>query len=318
MERSFCRYMLMRKLILFVSCSLLLMGQEKVAPATEQDWRFAHPEATLVGGIRPQALLQSPLLEEALKQNGQNPQNQAMFAMARSILSGITEVRFSIIDTGNQNMEAIALVQGHLDDAVVGMMAQGKASLRRLDANTLLMGDAAALDLAEKRMHQTEPMLRSRVLEGTDSLASHDFWLAGQIPAGQVPAGLNLNLRSIAVGLSIREGIQGELAMQTATAAMAEALIKEALKAESQQPTKFKGMFRTFVDGTTAHFTIDVPRDLALDVMRTGVTTQRSVAQSNAPQPLPPAAPAPPQRHTILIQGLDEGTREIPLQSQAR
>ena len=288
----------------------LLAAQQPAQP----DWRFAHPDATLVGGIRPGAVLGSPLFNAALADaTKKDPSMGAMVGMASGFLSGVSEIRFSVFDNGTPQPDMIALVSGHLDDALVSMLAQDKAKTRRIDANTLLLGNGDSLDQAAQRMQETAPMLQSRAVEGTAALAAYDFWLAGKLPNLPVTSGLTANLRSLAIGLSMHDNMEMELTMNAATPAMAESLVLSAHEAEATQPAQFKGKLLSFVDGTTAHFRLNIPRELAIEAMRSNAAASLpGLSASAAPTPLP--VQPKPRRKTIVIQGLDDGPHEIPLQ----
>jgi hypothetical protein len=343
----------MRLLAVFVSCSLIVVGQsgaQNTRPQDQQqkDWRFAHPDALLVGAIHPKALVESPVMEELLKQWGPKDasaaQTAAMLGMAKGLLSGINEIRFSLTQTatnepGKPKTDVVALVDGHFDESVLALIMANQASnpdkpgFRRVDPNTLLIGKSAALDQAAQRMMQSEPKLRSRAFEGTETLASNDIWISGQVPENPfalltdgmpLPGGLkpptipelSKSLRRIAFGLSLREGIDGELVLQTATAEMAQALVKEALKSIEEKPNAMSRLIGARAEGTTAHFTLNVPRSIALESIRAAMAQSKSLAANTAaPQPLDAPTPV---RHTVVIEGLDEGTREVPLTQQTR
>lgn len=327
----------MRILALFVSCSLILAAQEPAQP----DWRFAHPDAILVGAIRPKALIDSPILEEALKQGtskeASSTQTMAMVNLVKGLLSEIKEVRFSVVQTGEhgkQKLDVVALIDGKFEEGILGLMMANTKSpngtgTRRIDATTLLIGEGASLEQAAMRMTQSAPKLRSRAFEGAETLATNDLWISGRIPEDpfglpgllgaalpEMPlppaADFTKNLRRIAFGLSLRDGVDGELVLQTAAPELAESLVKEALKTITQQPgAAMSRLIGARVEGATAHFTLNVPRTLALEEIRNAAQQRtRVVANANAPQPLEPPKPV---RRTIVIQGLEEGTREVPL-----
>ncbi len=287
-----------------------LLAAQQPAP----DWRFAHPDATMVGGIRPRTVLDSPLLAAALADaTKKDPSTAAMIGMASGFLSGVTEIRFSLVDNGTPQPDVIALVSGHLDDALVAMLAQDKAKSRRIDANTLLLGNGDSLDKAAQRMSESAPLLQSRVLDGIQPLGGYDFWISGKLPALPITDSLKLNLRGLALGLSVHDNLELELAMDAATPAMAASLIRSAHEAEATQPAQFKGKLLSSVEGTTARFRLNIPRDLAIEGMRLNTgTAPPALSASTALTPLP--APPKPRRQTIVIQGLDSGPREIPLQ----
>jgi hypothetical protein len=294
---------------------LVLIGALASSLFAQTDWRFAHPDATLVGGLRPQAVLDSPFLASALAEATKKEPSAAMaLGMAKGLLGGVTEVRFSVQDNGGKEPDVLALVSGRLDDAFMRSMAQDKAKWQRIDANTVLMGNGASLEKAAARMRSAGTALQSRVLDGVDTLAGYDFWLAGNIPESPMTAGLKMNLKGIAFGINVHDALQLELAARTATAAQAEALLKSAHEAETSQAPQFRGMLQSFVEGTTARFRVNVPKEIVLQAMeQRQASAVASASASPRPTPIAPASAAP-TRKTIIIDGLDNGPKEIPLQ----
>lgn len=277
----------------------------------QAEWRFAHPDATLVGTIHPSALLSSPLLASAMT-SANAPSAAAMVAMAKGMLGGIKEIRFSVMDNGTPEPDVVAVIDGQFDEAMLAALGQASAKYRRLDAHTILFGNGPSLEKAAARVAQSTPLLQPRALAGTSTLAAYDMWISGRIPnlpAGipGLPGGLKLDVRGVALGLSLRDNIEMELALETPSPAAAEALLKTAHEAELAQPQQLRGVLRSLVDGNTARFRMNVPQAVAMEALR----ARSAPVTANVPQPLPP--PAKPHRATILIQGLEDGPREIPL-----
>ncbi|MEO5924409.1 MAG: hypothetical protein ABIR70_11335 [Bryobacteraceae bacterium] len=285
--------------------------------SAQADWRFAHPDATLVGTLRPAAVLNSPLFAAALTgTKGTDPSTAMMASMATSVLSGITGIQFSMLDNGTPEPDMIAMISGRFDDSMLAMLPASETKFRRMDENTMLIGKGAALEKAAARMLQATPVLRPGVLAGTESLAVYDLWISGKVPdlAKTLPAsaivaagGLSLDFRSVALGLSMHDNVEMELAMEGATPAAAQSLLKSAHEAEAMQPAQFKGMLQSFVDGNTAHFRLNIPREVVLEAMRTPPALSAA-----APKPMP----APQSRGTIRIEGLEGGTVTIPIPAQ--
>jgi hypothetical protein len=279
----------------------------------QDEWRFAHPDATLVGTIHPAALLNSPLLASAWTSAGPNdPSAAAMVAMAKGMLGGIKEIRFSLMDNGSPEPDVVAVIDGQFDEAMLAALGQASAKYRRLDAHTILFGNGPSLEKAAARVTQSTPVLQPRVLAGTDLLAAYDMWVSGRIPnlpAGglNLPDGLKLDVRGVALGLSVHENVEMELALETTSPVAAEALLRTAHEAELSQPQQLRGVLRSFADGNTARFRMNLPQAMAMEALQ----ARSAPLTASAPQPLPP--PAKPRRTTVLIQGLDDGPREIPL-----
>ena len=83
-----------------------------------QDWRFAHPGATLVGGFRVKAVLDSPLVNQLIAEaTAKDPSTGMMVGLIRSAVGGVSEVRFSVRDMGKgKDPDVLALVTGQLDE----------------------------------------------------------------------------------------------------------------------------------------------------------------------------------------------------------
>ena len=317
----------MRSLALFSS---LLIGytafaQAPAAPA--QDWRFAHPGATLVGSFRLKAVLDSPLVSTLISQaTAKDPSTGMMVGMIRSAVGGVTEVRFSVRDMGKgKEPDVLALVTGTLDDAMAGAMAQGKTKnkteIRRIDANTLLIGEGPSLDDAVARMHKPATGLQDRALDRSKTLAGHDLWIAGAIP--EIP---NMSipmidsLRGLALGISLQNDLRMELALDMDSAKTAEDLVSTARRSQVKQPG-LGAALQSDVDGSTARFRIMLPAEQVIQAVKQGME-QGAGAQSplaglfgesvpafKSSSPAPAASSNP--KGTIKIYGLDEGTREI-------
>ena len=317
----------MRSLAL-VSCLLIGSAAFAQVPAQpSQDWRFAHPGATLVGGFRVKAVLDSPLVNTLIAQaTAKDPSAGAMVGMMRSAIGGVTEIRFSVRDMGKgQNPDVLALVTGVVDDAMAGAMTQGKTTVHRIDANTLLLGEGQSLEEAVARLSKPATGLQARALDRSKALANHDFWLAGtlpEVPSMTIP--MLDSLRGLALGISLQNDLRVEVALDMNSAKMAEDLVSSARRSQAQQPG-LGAALQSEVDGSTARFRFAMPGDQVIQAV------QQGMANGGAPSPLAgilgsslgsgalptfkssaprPDAPADP-KGTIKIYGLDEGTREI-------
>ena len=312
----------MRSLAL-VSCLLIGSATFAQVPAQpNQDWRFAHPGATLVGGFRVKAVLDSPLVSTLITQaTAKDPSAGAMVGMMRSAIGGVTEVRFSVLDMGKgKDPDVLALVTGVVDDAMAGAMTQGKTTVRRVNANTLLMGEGPSLEEAVARLNKPATGLQARALDRSKALANHDFWLAGtlpELPAMSIPM-LN-SLRGLALGVSLQNDLSIEVALDMDSAKMAEDLVSSARRSQAQQPG-LGAALQSEVEGSTARFRFAMPGDQLIQAVQQGMANggAQSPLSSLLGQSLPTfksSAPKPDasgdSKGTIKIYGLDEGTREI-------
>jgi hypothetical protein len=298
-----------------------VFAQVAVSPAPAQDWRFAHPGATLVGSIHVKAVLDSPLVNTLITQaTAKNPSAEPTVRMVRQVLGGVSEVRFSVLDMGKgKNPDVLALVTGVLDDATVGALmqgkAQGKAGVRRIDANTILVGEGQSLEDAVARMSKPAVGLQARALDRSKALANNDLWISGTLPDLPMTVPLLESLRSVALGISAQSDLRIELALETASPKTAEDLVSSARKSQVQQPG-LGAALQSEVDGSTARFRFAMPADQVIQAV------QQAIANSGGQPSLPaflgqsqaapePAAPPKPKRDSIIIYGLDGGPREI-------
>ncbi len=288
-----------------------------VSQAPAQDWRFAHPGATLVGSIHVKAVLDSPLVNTLITQAAaKDPSSGAMVGMIRGALAGVSEVRFSVLDMGKgKNPDVLALVTSGLDDAAAGALTQGKAGIRRIDANTILVGEGQSLDEAVARMSKPAVGLQARALDRSKALAGNDLWLAGTLPDLPMTIPVLDSLRSVALGITAQSDLRVELALETASPKMAEDLVSSARKSQQQQPA-LGAALQSEVDGSTARFRFAMEGDQLIQAV------QQAIANSGGQPSLPaflgqsqaapePAAPPKPKRDSIMIYGLDGGPREI-------
>ena len=319
----------MRSLALISS---VLIGSAAFAQVPAQDWRFAHPGATLVGGFRIKAVLDSPLVNQLISEaTTKDPSTGMMVGLVRSAVGGVSEVRFSIRDMGKgKDPDILALVTGQLDEAMVAAMAQGKAGVHRIDANTLLLGEGQSLEDAVARMSKPATGLQARALDRSKALAEHDLWLAGTLP--EIP---NMTmpmldtLRGLALGISLQSDLRLEVAFDMDNAKTAEDLVSAARRSQTKQPG-LGAALQSEVDGSTARFRMMLPGDLVIQAVKQGME-QGAGAQSPlaglfgssaGSNSLPsfksttpePAAQSKPKQGTIKIYGLEEGTREIQTQ----
>jgi hypothetical protein len=304
-----------------------VFAQAPAMAQSNQDWRFAHPGATLIGGFRVKAVLDSPLVNDLIAQaTAKDPSSGAMVGMMRAALGGVTEVRFSLRDMGKgKDPEVLALVNGVLDDATVGMMTQGKTAVHRIDANTLLVGEGQSLADAVTRLSKPATGLQARAIDRSKALAGYDLWLAGTLPELPMTLPMLDSLRGLALGISAQNDLRIEVDLETANAKTAEDLVSSARRSQVQQPG-LGAALQSEVDGSTARFRFVMPGDQVIQAVK------QSIEQGGAKSPLAglfgtsfgsgalptftsttpaPAAPVQPKRDTIRIYGLDEGTREI-------
>jgi hypothetical protein len=297
------------------------------AQTAAQDWRFAHPGATLIGSFHIKAFFDSPLVGTLIKQAvTKDPSNALIAGMILQGVDKVSEVRFSIRDMGKgQNPDVLALVTCALDDAAARAMTQGKTSVRRIDANTILLGEGQSLEDAVVRMSKPATGLQARALDRSKALANFDLWLAGTLPEIPMTFPVLDSLRGLALGVSATDDLRMELDLETASAKVAEDLVSSARRSQATQSALGPALL-TEVDGSTARFKLVMEGNKVIQAVQEAMDKkggQSPLAAFAGLSPTPDApvtfkssAPPKPMQGTIRIFGLDEGTREIKIDPQ--
>ena len=311
--------------VVYFMAATAAFGQTAVPQG--QDWRFAHPGATLVGSFRVKAVLDSPLVNTLIAQaTAKDPSTGAIVGMMRPMLSGIEEIRFSVRDMGKgKNPDVVALISGALDENAARAMSQGKTAVRRIDANTLLVGEGPSLEEAAARMRKPATGLQARALDRAKALANYDLWIAGSLPEMPMTIPVLNSMRSIAFGLSAQSDLRMEVAIETTSPKMAEDLVSEARKSQAKQPG-LGAALQSEADGSTARFRFVMPGDQVAQAVQQAIENsgkapspfsallgQSGIRPLAAQTPIVAEPPPPPrpQRDTIVIYGLEGGPREI-------
>jgi len=307
----------MRTLRTIALISAFLAGPAAFAQSASEDWRFAHPGATLVGRVRVKAMLDSPLVSTLIAQaTAKDPSTAAIAGMARATLGNVSEMRFSILDKGKgKNPDVLALVTGVLDDAAAGAFTQGKTGVRRIDSNTLLVGEGQSLEDAVARLSKPAVALQARALDRSKALANYDIWFAGTLPEFPMTVPVLDSLRSLALGISAQSDLRLEIALEMASPKMAEDLVSSARRSQVQDPARGVAL-QAEVDGSTARFRFSMEGSQVIQAVQQAIDNkgvQSPLAGFLGPAPIfsESATPPKPKRDTILIYGLDDGTREI-------
>lgn len=294
----------------------------QVSQVPAQDWRFAHPGATLVGGFRVKATLDSPLVNALIAQaTAKNPSAGPMVQMMKAALGGVTEVRFSVRDMGKgKDPDVLALVSGVLNDAAANALMQGKSktSVHRIDANTLLVGEGESLAGAVDRMSKPAVGLQARALASSKDLSKNDLWIAGALPALPMTLPLLDSLRGIALGISAQADLRMEIVLETASPKIAEDMVSSARRSQAQQPG-LGAALQSEVDGSTARFRFVMEGNQVIQAVQQAIENQAapSALTGLLGQPTPvfqsneTAKSGKPKRDTVVIYGLEDGPREI-------
>jgi hypothetical protein len=280
-------------------------------PVALEGWRFSHSAPALLISVNIASLLKSPVW------------NPILPAAARSALSEIGQLLISVDANGAANPSVLMLAKGNIDGAL-GAWLRSSAGMdaRRLDAITLLIGDAHSLQFADLRLRGPVARQTSNLLQqtATREALKYDLWIgidprrlvsmAAAFGARPNPAMNGLaNLRGISLGIYLRDEIRVEALMDAPSPEIADRML--AAYQEQQQQGK-AGRVWTTVEGARLRyveiaqlsqltesplFDPDTARIIQPHIDRL-IQSLSSLAQPPAP------APKPASTGPIVIQGL--------------
>jgi hypothetical protein len=233
----------------------------------------------------------------------------------------VTRVLFSLRDSGTEPA-VVALITGQVDDKALVRALNGKAQVRRVDLENVLLGTGIELENAVGRM--TRPAVASAlsVLHESKTLVDgHDFWIAGRIPRMPQTAGVAEAIQGFALGFSMRRDLRLDVSLNMANAQMAEEMVAKARASMKETPEG--ASLDVAAQGKAVQLRFGMEGAKVLEAMSKampqsgfaemfsglGIGPASAPAGSSAPKP---AAPAP-VRKTAVIYGLDEGPREVPM-----
>jgi len=254
---------------------------------------------------------------------------------ARLALSDIGQVLISVTQFGNGKPSVLILVRGDIDGALGSLMRSGGGmQAKRLDAITMLVGDANSLELANLRMRSPNVRATYNSLQQTATLEAlkYDAWIgidprrlasiASAFGGASNPAlGVAANLRGISAGLYLREQIRMEAAVDAPSPDAAERMLA-AYQAKQQGAREPMGQEWVTVEGTTLRFIEIVEASRLKGIPGLDAATAQIAPQiaplikalagmSSAPRSAEVAAPQSAHGGVITIQGLAGGPKEL-------
>jgi hypothetical protein len=266
-----------------------------VLPPTAPLWRLAPLHTQMVLGIRPQAVTSSPLIEQILRSSGGLAAG-GVEAFRRE--SAGVELIVMAMRTG-----ASPLILARGPDIIHAVKSENDP-LRYLDPQTIVVGDWNETYAAVGRIMSQTPMPgEGRVAEvapWSDVWISADSSVLSKYSAGRPALPY---VTHFTMGLAMRDEITMLLWLETLSPTAAKALQAQLSKNPQSAP---------FADSMAgAQTSVDQVDNAVRVYSRVRVTAAPPAPQ--ATQSFPPATqPAePPKKKVIVIQGLDDGPREI-------
>lgn len=200
-------------------------------------------------------------------------------------------------------------------------------------SSTVLLGDEASVLAGIGR--RSDPLVpASGLLTRAQALAAtHDFWLitdgpfTGFQPAASAPASplevkLAAQVKSLDVGLALRDGFQLELSVGAESDAVAAQMtqllstqIQTALAAQANQPgaAEIARKLQIVADGNRMQLSLALTKDEFAQQLRAAQAARAQAPAESSPQATPRAIrqPQPANPGQVTIYGLDGGPRVI-------
>jgi hypothetical protein len=274
-------------------------------PAGNARWRFFHSGAALAAGLNLKAWREAGVytkLAEQLRAAGAPAGAESFLPMVEEL----DEV-WVVVDSAGRQAKPVILLTGRFSHP---LWKQTLSTVQPLNgATAMLIGEPAAVAAVRLRLRLPTPS--SKVAVEAEALSrGGDLWLTGNprlVPHdGNQSTAMLEAVERVSLTMSFREKLTGELTLHTASPQAAENLLAAYRLIETQaataNPTEWGPVAKSLTvksEPSALRFQLSVdPKDLA------PVLAQRM--KVTVPSPSGP-------RKTILIQGLEDGPREIPL-----
>jgi hypothetical protein len=275
----------------------------------ELDWRLLQPQSDLLIGMNLGSLLESELARTLIRdlagKVGATPDEQ------EKLLAGLGNVTQAIISIHQKDV--LAVLVGNLDDFQEGSQVGGLQSMR-VSADTVILGSPDALRWA---MHRQKfgLLVTAQLTEAQQLNQTYHFW-AWAKPAGLAAFGQgasnNSPITKIKLGATLKDGFRLDMLMDTADAMAAKRVLASFLKTAPRD-------LQASVEGASVHYAIVLDRTATLarfsSFMTDGVGKQFAPLLAAARQISAGKAPAAARKSSgkIVIEGLDDGPKEVPL-----
>jgi hypothetical protein len=307
-------------------------------PAPEvalQDWQFSHLSPAILASINIKSLLQSPIWTTLFSAYGVQFKAGEM-ENVRSALSDIGLILVSVSPGARRNLSTLMLARGNVDGPFGALLRSGDGvQSKRLNAFTMLAGDADSLEMASHRMQSKFQRTTSNTLQQTATLEAlkYDAWigldprllssLAARLGGGSSQAMAMLtSQRSLSLGLYLRDQIRIEAQLEASSPELAERMLAAYRQAEAKEKEPAGTQVWAAVEGAKLKFTaIMAPNQLKLDAdfddaakmigPQLAPLIQALAGLASAPR-LAGDGPPKAQQGTIVIQGLAGGPKELP------
>ena len=213
-------------------------AMRSVTEVALQDWRFSHLSPAMLISINVASLLKSPIWTALFSAWGVEVKAADM-EKVRAALSDVGQMLISVSPNGTASPSVLMLAKGNVDGAFGSWLRSGDGiQSQRLDAITVLIGDARSMEMANLRLRSTMARSTSNALQqaATREALKYDAWfgvdprLLASLAHGRGAAANQLfsslaNLRGLSLGLYLRDQIRLEVALETPSPDIADRML---------------------------------------------------------------------------------------------
>jgi len=285
----------------------------------ELDWRLIPAQSDLLIGINMGSLAESEvartLISEWAGKLGATPEEQ------ERVLAGLGDVTTAVISIHQK--EVLAVLVGNLENFPQSSQVGGLQTMR-VSADTVMLGSPEAFRWAMFRLKF--PLTSSAQIREAQQLnQTYHFWAwakpAALAALGQGVRG-NSPITKLKFGANLKDGFRMDVMLDTVDAAAAKRVMASSLKTAPSD-------MQVSIDGSSVHYALILDRSATLarfgSFMTDAVGRQfaplvaaaRQIAASKASgAPGTTAGKIVPAAGKIVIEGLDDGPKEIPLSQQ--
>lgn len=278
----------------------------------EMDWRLIHPQPDLLIGMNLANLVESDVARTLLSEwTGKLGATQAEQEKLLASLGNLTEAVVSV-----HQKELIAVLIGRLDDFPESAQIGGMQCMR-VSADTVMLGSPDALRWALHRQKFALPAT-AQLNEVQQLNYAYQFWAWAKPGAlaslGQGMRG-NSPITKIKFGANLKDGFRMDMIVDATDAAAAKRMLESSSKSAPRD-------LQASLEGTSVHYVMALDRGATFarfgGFMTDSVGKQfapllaaaRQIAGSKA------SAAARPSPGKIVIEGLDDGPKEVPLEQK--
>ncbi len=297
----------------------------QLAPGADP-WRFAHPNASMLGHVNLRALRQSPLWAEMIKQGPKDAPVGLLETIDEIWMSTPVPPPSKTASVTPKMPEPLMLVTGKFSDPEWRKVLKNQPGIST--AKALLIGDLPSANLAKRRMALPSAPTALRKRAATLGTTRDVFFVmdGSAFPSDpQGPAAMLAGVKGMEMGVNLRDDFQSELKLLVSKESadmllgMFEMMRGQFGKDEPGQKQMAEMAKNIQVDrvedGISFKFNATAAQIQEAMAARTDTRPSVPLDESTRIRVSEPATLPQPNKGKIVINGLEEGPVEIPFKS---